>query len=177
MAEWVTHVCLGYALFTVVGWFVGWVDDKWVAVGVVGSVLPDLNRLGLLISGETITAVTGIPFRWGGLNSIGGALLLSAIGAVLFATAKQQRRGFLLLFSGALGHLVVDLPQPYADGRMLTQQYLFPFPAWRPPTPGWYVSADRWVAVVALTVAVVVFLADRYRTSTAVADPDGRAAQ
>jgi len=171
MAEWVTHVCLAYALFTVAGWYVDWLDDKWIAVGIIGSILPDLNRLRLLVSGDTITAVTGIPFAWGGLNSLGGALLLSAIGAMLFTTTSQQRRGFLLLFSGALSHLLVDLPQPYADGRMLTNVYLFPLPAWRPPTPGWYVSADRWVVGIALTVAVAVFLADRYRTLRVVENP------
>lgn len=166
MAEWVTHVSLAYALFTVVGWYVDWLDDKWIAVGIVGSILPDLNRLGLVVSGDTITAVTGVPFHWGGINSLGGALLLSAIGAMLFTTARQQRRSFLLLFSGALSHLLVDLPQPYADGRMLTNVYLFPLSTWRPPTPGWYVSADRWVVVVALAIALSVFVIDHYRTTT-----------
>jgi membrane-bound metal-dependent hydrolase YbcI (DUF457 family) len=161
MAEWVSHVFLGYALFTAAGWYVDWLDAKWVAVGVVGSILPDFDRLDLVVSGDLITAVTGIPFEWYGINSIGGVVVLSAIGALLFERRSHQRRGFLLLVSGGLAHLVADLPQQYADGLMLTNKYLFPLPAWRPPTPGWYVSADRWVAVVALTVALVVFLIDR----------------
>ena len=177
MAEWVTHVCLAYALFTVVGWSVDWVDRQWVAVGVVGSILPDLDRLDLLLSGDLITATTGIPFNWNGINSVGGTVVLSAIGALLFACRSDQRRGFSLLFAGALSHLLVDLPQRYADGLMLTNKYLFPLPAWRPPTPGWYVSADRWVAIVALLVALVVFGVDRYQTSATVADPDSQPAQ
>ncbi|RQG99741.1 metal-dependent hydrolase [Natrarchaeobius oligotrophus] len=164
MAEWLTHVLIAYGLFTVCGWYVDWLDERWVAVGVVGSILPDLNRLDLVISDDLVTALLGVPFSWDGLHTIGGVTLLSAIGALLFATARQRRRAFVVLFVGGLSHLVVDLPQAYADGAMLTNLYLFPLTTWRPPTPGWYVSADRWVALVALAFALAVFLADRYRT-------------
>lgn len=164
MAEWLTHVLLAYALFTVVGWYVDWLDSKWVAVGIVGSILPDLDRLDLLVSDDLITAVTGVPFDWSGINTLGGVVVLSAIGGLLFARRRHQRRGFLLLLSGAFSHLLVDLPQRYADGLLLTNKYLFPLPAWRASTPGWYVSADQWVVGVALVVALVVFGLDRYRT-------------
>ena len=164
MAEWVSHVCLAYALFTAAGWAVDWLDGRWVVVGIVGSILPDLDRLELVVSGDLITAATGVPFEWYGINTVGGAVVLSAIGALLFEHHRDRRRGFLLLLSGAFSHLLVDLPQRYADGLMLTNKYLFPLPPWRPPTPGWYVSADRWVAVVALLVALIVFGVDRYRT-------------
>ena len=164
MAEWVSHVCLAYALFTTVGWYVDWLDRRWVVVGIVGSVLPDLDRLELVVSGDLITAVTGVPFEWYGINTIGGTVVLSAVGALLFERHSDRRRGFLLLVTGGLSHLLVDLPQRYADGLMLTNKYLFPLPPWRPPTPGWYVSADRWVVVAALLVALVVFGVDRYRT-------------
>jgi len=177
MAEWVSHVFLAYALFTAAGWYVDWLDAKWVAVGIVGSILPDLDRLGLLISADLVTAATGVPFNWAGINSVGGAVVLSAIGALLFARRSHQRRGFLLLLSGGLSHLLVDLPQRYADGLMLTNKYLFPLPAWRPPTPGWYVSADRWVAGVAVAVALGVFLVDRYRTPEAEIDPERQPTQ
>jgi hypothetical protein len=171
MAEWLTHVFVGYALFTVIGWSVDWLDANWIAVGIVGSVLPDLNRLDLLVDDALITAITGVPFDWSGLNTLGGVMLLSAIGAMLFERRQQQRRGLLLLLTGGLTHLVVDLPQRYADGLMLTNNYLYPLPPWRVPTPGWYVSADRWVVVVAAAVALLVFLVDRYRPTDS---PDER---
>ena len=170
MAEWLTHVILAYALFTAAGWYIEWLDRKWVAVGMVGSILPDINRLDLLIGADQITALLGIPFDWGGLHTLGGAVVLSAIGAVLFATRTQQYRAFSLLFAGALSHLIVDLPQKYADGLMVTNQYLFPLPPWRVPTPGWYVSADRWVVIVSLAIALPVFVADYYRRQQ-VAEP------
>jgi len=167
MAEWLTHIVLAYALFTAAGWYIEWLDRQWVAVGMVGSILPDLSRLDLVIDADRITAVFGVPFEWGGLHTLGGAVVLSALGAVLFSTRRQQYRAFLLLFAGALSHLVVDLPQAYADGLMITNLYLFPLPAWRFPTPGWYVSADRWVVVVSLAVALPVFVVDYYRRKQA----------
>jgi hypothetical protein len=164
MAEWLTHVFIAYALFTVLGWYVDWLDEQWIAVGIVGSVLPDLNRFHLVIADDRLTALTGIPFDWNGLNTVGGVVLLSAIGALLFGTSRRQWRGFVLLFGGSVSHLVVDLPQQYADGLMLTNLYLFPISSWRPPTPGWYVSADRWIVLVAFVIALAVFGLDYYRT-------------
>ena len=163
MAEWLTHVFIAYALFTIVGWSVDWLDEKWVTVGMVGSILPDLNRLDLLIDDGLVMVLTGGSFDWSGLQTVGGAVVLSAIGAMLFGTAQHRKRAFVVLLSGAVSHILVDLPQRYADGRMLTNVYLFPFPPWRPPTPGWYVSADRWVVVIALAVALVIFIVDHYR--------------
>ncbi len=163
MAEWVTHVLLAYAFFTVVSWYSEWIDEKWVAVAMVGSILPDLNRLDMVLSEDVVSYLLGVPFSWGGLHTVGGILVLSGIGALLFETRMQQRRAFGMLFAGALSHLVVDLPQRYADGRMILNSYAFPIPAPRPPTPGWYVSPDRWVAVVALVVAGTVFALDYYQ--------------
>ena len=173
MADWITHVCVGYALFTVASWRLDWLNARWIVVGIVGSVLPDLNRIRLVVDGEWIEAALGVPFEWGGLHTLGGTLLMAAVGALLFEHEQDgrlidihQRRAFGLLLAGALSHIAIDLPQPYADGRLLTNIYFFPVTSWRGPTPGWYVSADRWVAVLALAVAGAVFLADRYRTTT-----------
>ncbi|SNR25693.1 metal-dependent hydrolase [Halorubrum vacuolatum] len=166
MAEWLTHVLVAYALFTIVSWFVEWVDQRWVAVAMIGSILPDLNRIDLLVSDEAVEYLLGIPFSWDGLHTLGGSILLAGIGALLFHTARERRRAFVLLSGGAVSHLVVDLPQRYADGLMLSGQYAFPIPVPRLPTPGWYVSADRWVAVVAVAVALVVFVLDRSQEHT-----------
>jgi len=163
MAELLTHVLVAYGLFTALGWYVDWIDERWVAVAMVGSILPDLSRIDLVLSSDRVAALLGVSFDWGGLHTVGGAVLLSAIGALLFSTARTQRRAFLALLGGALSHLVVDVPQAYADGLALTNRYLYPLPPWRPPTPGWYVSADRWVVVVAFAFAVLVYALDRRR--------------
>lgn len=163
MAEWLTHVLVAYGLFTALGWRLAWLDDRWVAVGMVGAILPDLNRIGLVVSDEGVTALLGVPFHWGGIHTVGALAPLAVAGALLFSTPLERRRAFLALAGGGLSHLVVDLPQRYADGRMLTNVYFYPVTARRPLTPGWYVSADRWVVLVAAAFAALVFVLDRRR--------------
>lgn len=166
MAEWLTHVLLAYGAFTVLSWYLEWINERWIAVGMIGSILPDLSRLELVISSDIITYFAGVEFTWSGLHTIGGIILLAGIGALLFRDSSEQQKAFLLLLGGALSHIIVDLPQRYADGKMILSSYAFPIPTPRPPTPGWYVTPDRWVVIVACVTALIVFFADRYRKST-----------
>jgi hypothetical protein len=160
MAELLSHVLFAFGLFTIVGWAVDWLDRKWVAVGAVGSLFPDLNRLGLLIDEYTVSQMLGIPFDWGGLSTLGGVVLLAAVGAVLFDTRREQLGGFGLLVAGGVSHLLVDGVKQWADGAGGTP--LYPLSWWRPPTPGLYVSSGRWVLGVAVVFGLIVFLLDRY---------------
>jgi len=162
MSEWLTHVFVAYTIFTVASWRLVWLDGRWIAVGVVGSILPDFSRLDLLVDADTVAAVLGTPFEWGGVHTLAGVLFLSGIGAVLFDRRHDQIRAFGLLCAGGLSHILVDVPQPYADGKTLTNLYLYPLPPWRVSLPGVYVSPDQWTAVASFAVAVVVFLLDRY---------------
>jgi len=163
MSEWLTHVFIAYAGFTIFSWKVDWLTDRWIAVGVIGSALPDLSRIELLVSHDIVEYLAGIDFTWAGIHTLIGVILLSAIGALCFGDSTAQYRAFVSLFGGAVSHLVVDLPQRYADGRMILDTYLSPIPVPRPPTPGWYVTPDRWVVGVAFVVALFVFGIDRYR--------------
>lgn len=163
MAEWLTHVCIAYAGFTVLSWYLDWMTERWIAVGVIGSILPDLSRLRLLYPPGLFEYLVGFEFAWSGLHTLAGVVLLSAIGALLFDDTDHRYKAFVSLLSGAVSHLIVDLPQRYADGRMILGSYLSPIPAPRPPTPGWYVTPDRWVVGVAFVVAALAFVVDRYR--------------
>lgn len=160
MADLISHVLIAFTVFTVVGWFVKWLEPQWVVVAMVGAILPDLNRLGLLLEASTIELLLGIPFSWGAIHTLAGVILLSAIGALLFATRERQIRAFALLLGGGMSHLVVDGVKAWADG--YNGAYLYPFSWWRNPTPGWYVSADRWVLVGCLVVAISAFVVDRW---------------
>ncbi|MXR50410.1 metal-dependent hydrolase [Halovenus sp. WSH3] len=160
MADGLSHVLLAFGLFTATGWVIGWLDRRWIAVGMVGSLLPDLSRLDLILDDSTISRVVGIPFDWGGVHTLGGVVLLGALGAVLFETRQEQRRGFGLLVAGGCSHLLVDAVKRWADGAGNVP--LYPVSWWRPPTPGLYVSADRWVLGVAVAVAVTTVVVDRF---------------
>lgn len=161
MAEWLTHVLLAYAAFRMLSWYVEWINDQWISIGMIGAILPDLSRLKLVIPSDIVTYLIGVDFDWFGLHTIGGIILLSGVGALLFRNSSDRQRAFVMLLGGSISHIIVDLPQRYADGKMILNSYGFPFPLPRPPTPGWYVTPDRWVVIVALVTASVVFFADR----------------
>jgi hypothetical protein len=133
---------------------------------VIGSILPDLSRVELLVSSDIVEYLAGMDFTWAGIHTLIGVILLSAIGALCFGDSADQYRAFASLLGGAVLHLIVDLPQRYADGQMILDTYLSPIPVPRPPTPGWYVTPDRWVVAVAFLAALLVFGVDRYRERT-----------
>lgn len=160
MAELLSHVLLAFAAFTVLGWAIDWLDRGWVVVGMVGSLFPDLNRLDLLVGSHAVEGVLGIPFDWSGLHTLGGVVVLAGAGALCFRSRRERWRAFALLVAGGLSHLAVDAVKAWADGA--GGAFLFPVSWWRAPTPGWYVSADRWVLLVAAAVAAAVLLVDRY---------------
>jgi hypothetical protein len=162
MAEGLTHVLLAFGLFTACGWAVDWLDRQWVAVGMVGSLFPDLSRLDLLVDDYIISQALGIPFDWGALHTLGGVMLLAAVGAVLFDSRQMRLRGFGLLVVGGCSHLAVDAVKSWADGA--SGAALYPLSWWRPPTPGLYVSADRWVFGAAVALAVATAVLDRVRS-------------
>lgn len=158
MAEALSHMLAAFVIFTLLSWRIEWLERKWVVVAMVGSILPDLNRFGLILDSDTIEAVLGIPFSWGAIHTLGGVLLLSAIGALIFAERRNQLIGFVMLLGGGVSHFLIDAVKAWGDG--YNGVYLYPFSWWRNPTPGWYVSADRWVVVITLILALMVFLID-----------------
>lgn len=160
MAEVLTHVLVAYVVFTIASWWSNRIEPQWVVVAMVGAILPDLDQLDLVLDADTITTALGIPFGWGALHTIGGVMLLSGIGALLFTTRRQQVMAFLMLLGGGITHLALDAVKAWGDG--YNGVYLYPFSWWRNPTPGWYVSADRWVLVLTAILAFVVFVLDRH---------------
>jgi membrane-bound metal-dependent hydrolase YbcI (DUF457 family) len=160
MADLLSHVLIAFIVFTVAGWAVDWLGRRWVAVGMVGAILPDLDLAEVLVDGSVVSRSIGLPFDWGAIHTLGGVLLLAAAGAVLFERAAQRRRAFLLLGAGGIVHLAVDGTKAWADGANGVS--LYPFSWWRNPTPGLYAPGDRRVLVVAVVVAGAVWLLDRY---------------
>lgn len=92
MADLLSHVLFAFAAFTVAGWAIAWLDRRWVAVGMVGAIIPDLDEVGVVLDDVVISKALGIPFDWGAIASLGGLLLLAAAGALLFEQSGQRRR-------------------------------------------------------------------------------------
>ena len=161
MADLLTHVLAAYALATIASWRYDRLTRPWIAVVMIGALLPDLNRIGLLVTDAALESALGVPVDVDGIHTLGGAVLLAGLGAMV--VTDRHRRVFALLLAGALSHLLVDGLKAYADGE--AGVWLYPFTWYRHPTPNLYVSSDPTVLATALLVAVVVAGIDRVRSS------------
>ncbi|MDF9745875.1 metal-dependent hydrolase [Natrinema salsiterrestre] len=161
MADLLSHVLLVYACCTIASWYRP-IPDRWIAVAMIGSILPDLNRITLLVANGTLEATLGIPFNVDAISTLGGSIVLAAIGAMV--VRDRHRRTFAALFAGALSHLLVDGVKAYADGA--AGAWLYPVTWVRHPTPSLYVSSDPAVLAVAVSVTLLVLAVDRYAIRT-----------
>jgi hypothetical protein len=114
-------------------------------------------KVKVLVDGSVVERLLRTGFSYGPISSMAGVVLLGGAIALAF-DADSRRRAYAFLVAGGVCSLVVDGLRTYADGR--ADFWLYPIP-WRPPTPSLYVTSDPRVLVVALAVALVVFLADR----------------
>jgi membrane-bound metal-dependent hydrolase YbcI (DUF457 family) len=123
----------------------------------IGSLLPDLSRIGLFVTDVTIETTLGVPFSIGAIHTLGGLMLFAAIGSLV--VADHRRRAFALLLAGGFSHLLADGLKIWADGAAST--WLYPLSWYRHPTPGWYVSSDPRVLAVVGSVTLIVAVVDR----------------
>ncbi|MFC7076954.1 metal-dependent hydrolase [Haloarcula halophila] len=157
MAELLTHVLVPYVLLTIAGWRVEF-DRRWVPVAMGGAAIPDLSKIAIVLDSKTVEQAIGHGFTWSPISSLAGVLVIGAAISLLFGD-RLRRRAYAALLFGGTSALVVDGLRVFADGR--SNFWLYPI-YWRPPTPSLYVTSDSRVTVVAVSVAVAVFLLDRY---------------
>ncbi|MFB6224691.1 MAG: hypothetical protein ABEH86_13600 [Haloarcula sp.] len=157
MADLLTHLLVPYVLLTVAGWWIDWLDQRWVVVGMGGAAIPDLIKARIILHDGTVEAMLGLPFSYDPLATLGGVLLVAGVITVAF-NRRHWRRVFSLVTFGGLTSLLFDGMRVYADGR--ASAWLYPFTNWRPPTPSLYVSSDPRVLVAALVVAGLVAVVD-----------------
>ncbi|MFA9417886.1 metal-dependent hydrolase [Natrinema sp. HArc-T2] len=157
MADLLTHVLLAYAGCTILSWYRP-IPTPWIAVTMIGAILPDLNRVTLIVSNGTLEKLLGVPFDFGALSTLGGAVILAGIGSMV--VTNQHRRTFVALFAGAVSHLFIDGIKAYADGA--AGAWLYPITWARHPTPNLYVSSDPVVLAVAVSITAAVLAIDRY---------------
>lgn len=159
MPDLLAHVLVAYAVFRLAGMHWEWLSRHYVTAGMVGAVIPDAMKVGLLVDDAWIEGLLGLPFSWFSLHTVGGVLVSCLIGAVL-VEARERRRVFGLLVAGAATHLVLDGLLRKPTGR--SDPLLWPFTWYRPPTPGFYVSTEAWPMLVALVFAGVVWFVGRW---------------
>lgn len=160
MADLLTGIFVTWGILTAVSWRVDRLRPPWIVVAMGGVAIPDLVKIRLLVDGTTVETLLGMPFSWGGIETIGGVALLAGAITMAFDRRWWPRVYTLLVAGGAVG-LLLDGLRMFADGRSGT--WLFPvLPTYRPPTPGLFVTSNLAVPVVATAAAGLVFVADRY---------------
>lgn len=158
MTDLLSHVLAVYAVLTVVSWWRDGLEERHVAVAVVGVVLPDFSKVFLLVSESTISSLLGLPFSWHPLHRLGGVVVLAAAFSLLFERSRRlQVAGYALL--GGLAHFPLDALLIRADGH--SPPYFYPLSWWQPPAGDLFLSSDLWPVIPIGLLAAAVWLVDR----------------
>ena len=161
MPDLFTHMLVGYTIAVVLSWRYEWLAYPYVTLVMGAAILPDLNRIELVLPAATIEATLGIPWSWVPLHRISGTLLVVCLGT-LCAPTHLRRRVFALLAIGATSHYTLDSLLYKPSG--LSGPFLWPISEYRFAIEGIYLSSDRWPVLVMGTVAAVVWYVDRRRS-------------
>ena len=160
MAELFTHMLVGYVVAVVLSWRYEWITYPYVTLVMGAAILPDLNRTELVLPAATIETALGVPWSWTPLHRVSGTFLVVCFGALL-APKRLRRRVFALLVIGATSHYALDLLLYKPPG--LVGPFFWPITDYRFALEGFYLSSDRWPALVMTPVAAVVWFLDRRR--------------
>ncbi|RQH01239.1 metal-dependent hydrolase [Natrarchaeobius oligotrophus] len=159
MPDLLTHVLAGYVLGSLIAIRYEWADSRHVTVVMIGAVLPDVKKIGLLVSDETVTAVTGLPWEWAALHTLGGSIVLIALGALMVPPGYRVRVAALLAVGSGSHHVLDSLLITWSGN---TYAVFWPISGYQPPAAGLFRSSDRWPALVAITLALAL---RRYRNA------------
>ncbi|MFP4000709.1 MAG: metal-dependent hydrolase [Thermoplasmata archaeon] len=158
MADLMTHALIGLTIGTILSWRYKKIGSPQITLIMVGTTLPDLIRIGLVLDPVKIEQVLGIPFSWTPLHTTGGVLIIIALGSLL-TVPKDRKLLFVSLILGAGSHLFLDVLLITTSG--YSYALFWPLIDVRPYTPGFYLSTDVWPAMVSGTVALLVRSADK----------------
>jgi len=156
VADLLTHVLTAYVLATLLSLRDDRITPAMVTAAMVGGVVPDLNRIGLLVPSSTVEAALGVPFAWDALLTVGGVAVVIALGTLLVPRRLRPTTAGMLSL-GALSHFTLDYLLLFPSG--YTHPYLWPVTAAGLPGPNLYLSSARWPAVVAVAAAAAIYTA------------------
>lgn len=158
MPDLLSHALLAYTVATILSWRIEWVDHRYVTVAMVGAFIPDMMKIYLVVSSDTVANMLGAPFDWSGIHTLGGAVIAILIGLAL-VTTRERRHVAMLVSLGAGTHLFADALLLTPSGR--SYDVLFPLTQYHPPTPGLYLSTQPSATAAFLFLAAVVAYLDR----------------
>ena len=150
MADLLTHVLVAYAIGVLLSIRYDWISSEYVTIAMIGSLVPDLSRMELVISSGMMESAFGLSFSWGAFHTFGGSLIAIALGTLL-VPARIRRRVFALLLVGVLSHHALDIVLMTPSG--FTYDVLWPLTEHRPQAPDLYLSSDQWPVLIAFVLA------------------------
>ena len=156
MADLLTHVLTAYVLAALIAFRDDRVTPAMTTAAMVGGLVPDLNRIGLVLPAPTVESALGVPLGWDAFSTVGGVAV--ALGLGTFAVPPRlRRRTATMLALGASSHFLLDYLLRFPSG--YSHPYLWPVTAAGLPGPGLYLSSARWPAAVAVVVAGALWVA------------------
>jgi membrane-bound metal-dependent hydrolase YbcI (DUF457 family) len=155
MPDWLTHVLVVWSLCTIIGFRYKQFSPENTAIAMLGALLPDAVKIAIpfqLLTGYDPSIVVAT------LHMPVGSIILAAMCSLLF---KEKKTIFLFLLLGVLTHFGLDLLMTYYSGGT----YLF-FPLnWGQWQVGLISTVDYKVSLLAIIVAIYVYLIARFRNS------------
>lgn len=158
MPDILTHVLVGYSLGSLLTVRYEWLTAEYVTLVMLGALTPDLTKIALVLPSEQIEVLFGVPFDWFALHMLGGNLIIVLLGTLLVAP-KYRTRVLALLALGAGSHHILDLLLFNVSG--YAYAVLWPLTQYHPPAGMLYLSSDRWPALVAGGIAVLLWWTHR----------------
>jgi hypothetical protein len=154
VADVLTHVLVGYVIGKLLSFRYDWMGPAHVTLVVFGALAPDFAKMDLFVSEWFVQSLLGLPFSWSPLHTLGGTVVVALLVSLLVAPA-YRRHAFVLILVGAASHHVLDVALMTATGQAYA--VFWPVTDYRPPAGGLYLSSDRWPALVAGSVAALVW--------------------
>lgn len=158
MGDLMTHVLIAYIIAKLLSIRYPWITTPYVTAAMVGGVLPDLNRIELILPAETIEGALGVPFSWSGLHR-GGPVAAMVLICGYLVPSCHRTRVILMVAMGAGVHLVMDL---FLEPTGPSFAVLWPLTTWEPVLPGIYSSRDVRITPAFMVLAALTWLGVEY---------------
>jgi hypothetical protein len=156
MADLLTHVLTAYILAALLALRDDRITPAMTTAAMVGGLVPDLNRIGLVLPAPTVESAVGVAVGWDAFATVGGAAVALGLGT-LAVPPRLRRRTAAMLALGVSSHFLLDYLLLFPSG--YSHPYLWPVTAAGLPGPGLYLSSARWPAAVAVVAAGVLWVA------------------